>query len=152
MPDLVQPPVAVLERDLRIVLTANGVFAPPEYDYWELNLLAHNMLGAGGGGPSPVATTLVQGITKVDHNSGGDPVALTSAGHGAAADPHTQYALDSEKAQPNGIATLDAGTKVPVAQLPVATTVAKGVGRVDNNSAGVWTFQVVNVSAHNFTA
>lgn len=53
--------------------------------------------GPAGGGAS-VATTAAQGIVKVDHNSAGDPVALTAAGHGAAADPHSQYALDTDLA------------------------------------------------------
>lgn len=37
--------------------------------------------------------------------------------HEAAADPHTQYQRESEKAAASGYASLDAGTKVPTAQL-----------------------------------
>lgn len=73
-------------------------------------------------GLTPTATTLLQGKAKVDHDSAGDPVALTSAGHGSAADPHTQYQQESEKAAANGYASLDAGTKVPIAQIPTGAT------------------------------
>lgn len=38
--------------------------------------------------------------------------------HEAAADPHGQYQKESEKGAANGYAGLDAGSKVPVAQLP----------------------------------
>lgn len=46
--------------------------------------------------------------------------------HVAAADPHTQYVLDSEKGQPNGVATLDATGKVPMAQLPATSVFPVG--------------------------
>lgn len=49
------------------------------------------------------------------------------AAHEAAADPHTGYQRESEKGAASGYASLDAGTLVPVAQLPAATTAAKGV-------------------------
>lgn len=114
----------------------------------------------GVGGSTPVATTNTQGKAKVDHDSAGDPIALTSSGHGSAADPHSQYALDTEKGQANGIATLDAGGKVPAGQLAsgtpdgtlflrddrtwaaaggataTATTAAQGKVKVDHDSAG----------------
>lgn len=44
-------------------------------------------------------------------------------------DPHTQYQQESEKAAASGYASLDAGTKVPIAQIPTGTsgtTVALG--------------------------
>ncbi len=47
--------------------------------------------------------------------------------HEAAADPHTGYQRESEKGAASGYASLDAGTLVPVAQLPAGTTAAKGV-------------------------
>jgi hypothetical protein len=47
--------------------------------------------------------------------------------HVAAADPHTVYQKESEKGAASGYASLDAGTLVPVAQLPAGTTAAKGV-------------------------
>lgn len=68
------------------------------------------------------ATTAARGTVKVDNNSAGDPVALTSAGHGAAADPHTQYQKESEKGAASGYASLDAATKVPIAELPTGAT------------------------------
>lgn len=42
------------------------------------------------------------------------------ASHAAAADPHTGYQKESEKAQANGYASLDGTGKVPAAQLPAA--------------------------------
>jgi len=41
--------------------------------------------------------------------------------HEAAADPHTGYQKESEKGAANGYAALDAGTKVPTAQLGTGT-------------------------------
>jgi hypothetical protein len=76
------------------------------------------------GGGVPVATTAVQGKVKVDDNSAGDPQALTAAGHGTAADPHPQYALDSEKGAANGIATLDAAGALAASEIPSSLTVA----------------------------
>lgn len=42
--------------------------------------------------------------------------------HIAAADPHPQYALDTEKGAANGIATLDASGTIPDAQIPAGIT------------------------------
>lgn len=44
------------------------------------------------------------------------------ATHAAAGDPHTGYQKESEKASASGYASLDADTKVPIAQLPTGTT------------------------------
>lgn len=77
----------------------------------------------------PVATTAARGALRADHNEAGNPAALTASGHGAAADPHPQYALDSEKGAVSGIATLDGAGKLTAAQLPLgtsATTAAAG--------------------------
>lgn len=77
----------------------------------------------------PVSTTAVIGAHKVDNNSAGDPIALTASGHGAAADPHPQYAQDVEKGAVSGIATLDGAGKLVSSQLPLgasATTAAAG--------------------------
>ena len=49
---------------------------------------------------------------------------------GLADDDHTQYQKESEKSAANGYASLDAGTLVPVAELPAATTAAKGVAEL----------------------
>lgn len=83
----------------------------------------------GSSGSTPVATTLVTGTSRVDNDGGGDPVALTSAGHLLDADPHPQYALDTEKGAASGIATLDGSSKLTASQLPLgtsATTAAAG--------------------------
>lgn len=50
-------------------------------------------------------------------------------GHVSASDPHTQYQKESERGVANGYASLDANTKIPVAQIPTGTaagTVATG--------------------------
>lgn len=39
-------------------------------------------------------------------------------------DPHTQYQRESEKAAASGYASLDASTKIPIAQIPTGTTSA----------------------------
>lgn len=71
----------------------------------------------GTSSSSGVATTTANGVVRVDNNSSGAPVALTSVGHGAAAAPHA------------GHATLVSG-KVPTAQLGAgaagATTFLRG--------------------------
>lgn len=45
------------------------------------------------------------------------------AAHVADSDPHTQYQKESEKGAASGYASLDSGTKVPAAQLPIGTDV-----------------------------
>lgn len=42
--------------------------------------------------------------------------------HNVAADPHTGYQKESERAAASGYASLDSGTKVPIAQVPTGTT------------------------------
>lgn len=59
-----------------------------------------------------------------DHSPGGvDDISAT-------------YQAKSEKGQANGYASLDSGTKVPVAQLPDATTSAKGIVQLAGDLAG----------------
>lgn len=141
-------PPTLLEVSIRKVAATHGRFPPDHLDVdgvgeWLINDLYANQ---GGGGPHthdaadittgtlasarlPVATTAARGATKVDNDSAGDPVALTSSGHGAGADPHPQYALDAEKGAASGIATLDAGGKLASGQIPfgnTATTVRAG--------------------------
>ena len=86
------------------------------------NFLREDGTWAVAGGSTPVATTTIQGKAKVDHDSAGDPIALTQAGHESAADPHSAYALDSEKGAASGIATLDAGGKHTSGQVPFGST------------------------------
>lgn len=84
---------------------------------------------SGGGSSTPTATTTVAGKSRVDNDSAGDPQALTAAGHLLDADPHPQYALDTEKGAASGLATLDASSKLTASQLPLgtsATTAAAG--------------------------
>ena len=47
----------------------------------------------------------------------------TIADHNDDADPHPGYQKESEKAAANGYAGLDAGSKVPAAQLPIGVDV-----------------------------
>lgn len=59
----------------------------------------------------------------------GDAAAALDAAHVAAGDPHTVYQKESEKGAASGYASLDSGTKVPIAQIPTGTsgsTVALG--------------------------
>lgn len=57
------------------------------------------------------------------HSSGGtDPISHNNLADLTVGDPHTQYALDSDKGAANGYASLDAGTKVPIAQIPTGTS------------------------------
>lgn len=62
-----------------------------------------------------------------DHTAAADPhtayaldTDLTT--HAGAADPHTGYQKESEKSAANGYASLDATTKVPIAEVPTGTT------------------------------
>lgn len=57
---------------------------------------------------------------------GGDPISHNNLAGLTTGDPHTQYILDIERAAASGVCSLDASTKVPVAQLPSATTTAIG--------------------------
>lgn len=79
------------------------------------------------------ATELVSGVASVNGftgdvvldaaDVGAEPAGTASSAvgaHVAAPDPHPQYLLDSEKGAANGVATLDAGSKIPLAQLPAA--------------------------------
>jgi len=71
-------------------------------------------------------TDLTAGLVGKE-NTGTAAAAITA--HEAAADPHTGYQKETEKAAANGYASLDATTKVPVAQVPTGTsgtTVALG--------------------------
>lgn len=49
-------------------------------------------------------------------------VATAVSDHAALADPHTGYQKESEKAAASGYASLDASTKVPIAQIPTGST------------------------------
>jgi hypothetical protein len=76
--------------------------------------------------------------------------AAAVAAHAAAADPHAGYQLESEKGAANGYASLDAGGKVPSAQLPAAgsdpwTYVVLGSDFISSNATAV------NVTGLNFT-
>ena len=68
------------------------------------------------------ATTLTRGSVKVDNDSGGNPVALTSAGHGADADPHGQYQKESEKDANNGYLGADANARLASTRLTMSAT------------------------------
>ena len=80
------------------------------------------------------ASQVLSKVDATDYNAQWvTPTVYETAGavatHAAAADPHTGYQKESEKAAANGYASLDASTKVPVAQLPTGAsggTVATG--------------------------
>lgn len=62
------------------------------------------------------AVGVANNYSRGDHTHGtmADPVPA----HVALADPHTQYQQESEKGAASGYASLDAGSKLPLAQLP----------------------------------
>ena len=99
---------------------------------------------AGGGGASwggitgtlSAQTDLQSALdakSATSHNHAGtyEPAGTVST-HAAAADPHTGYQRESERAAANGYASLDANTRVPTAQLGTgsadATTFLRGDG------------------------
>ena len=65
-------------------------------------------------------TGLVSDLTALDAAT--DAVASDLASHIAAGDPHTTYQKESEKSAANGYASLDAGTKIPIAEIPTGTS------------------------------
>lgn len=73
-----------------------------------------DVVSAAGSGHPDLAT----------HDALGLATDAELATHAAAADPHTGYQKESERAAASGYASLDAGTKVPLAQLPTGTTAA----------------------------
>lgn len=81
-----------------------------------------------GGSDALVLSSIAGTITAGQHGSpAGDlhpSYALDAdlAAHEAAADPHTGYQRETEKAAASGYASLDAATKVPIAQVPTGTT------------------------------
>src|SRR5688572_12357962 len=74
---------------------------------------------AGPAGPpgAPGGVTSYNGRVGVVVPVAGDAVIDINA-HVALADPHVQYQKESEKGAASGYASLDAGTKVPSAQIP----------------------------------
>lgn len=59
--------------------------------------------------------------TDIGAASSGD-ITTAITNHEGAADPHTGYQKESEKAAASGYASLDASTKVPIAQVPTGTS------------------------------
>jgi hypothetical protein len=91
---------------------------------------ADNEAHAAAADPHPGYLTPAEGNAAYDA-TGAAAAAQTAAEsfatsavstHAAAADPHTGYQKESEKAAASGYASLDVGTKVPIAQLPTGTT------------------------------
>jgi hypothetical protein len=104
----------------------------------------------GGGTPADTAPPAVAGASaagastdyaREDHTHAGAAVSHTHAigdlpgtlatdaevtatitAHEAATDPHTGYQKESEKGAASGYASLDAATKIPIAQVPTGTT------------------------------
>lgn len=80
---------------------------------------ASSVVAATTFGLSPAAGTATQ-YARQDHTHGApaDPIPA----HVAVSNPHTQYQLDSAKGVANGYPSLDAGTKIPIAQVPTGST------------------------------
>jgi hypothetical protein len=77
--------------------------------------------------PTIVTPTISSsGFTNATHThaaaSSGGTIAHSALTGLTTGDPHTQYQLESEKAAASGYASLDASTKVPIAQVPTGTT------------------------------
>jgi hypothetical protein len=88
------------------------------------------------------------GISSLHHTigSGANQAAAGNHGHSyeasgavstheGAADPHTGYQRESEKAATNGYASLDGSTKIPIAQVPTGTS-SSTVSLGDHTHAG----------------
>jgi hypothetical protein len=56
-----------------------------------------------------------------DHDSDYEAAGAVAT-HAGASDPHTGYQKESERAAANGYASLDADTKIPIAQVPTGST------------------------------
>lgn len=69
--------------------------------------------------------------------------------HAAAADPHAGYQKESEKGAASGYASLDGGTKVPVAQVPVmvASGASHAAGAVPDPGASAGTTKFLREDA-----
>jgi hypothetical protein len=81
-------------------------------------------------------------LASISGGSSGDGVAL----HEAAADPHPGYQRESERAQPNGYASLDGTGRVPTGQLPPATTSIQGAVILETGSADTSASHVVTAN------
>lgn len=70
-----------------------------------------------------IPATFAPSAHATSHSSGNtDPISHANLAGLTTGDPHTQYQQESEKAAANGYASLDAGTKVPIAQIPTGAT------------------------------
>lgn len=115
---------------------------------------------ASGGGaplsdedPLPLAAVADPGVSteasRADHVHPLDGLASETyvdgavAAHEALADPHAGYQKESEKGAAGGYASLDGTTLVPVAQLPDATTLAKGIVKLAGDLAGTAALPVI---------
>lgn len=94
------------------------------------------------------------GSTLTVKTSRADPAGTTDtalANHVAAADPHTGYQKESEKASANGYASLDAGAKVPTAQLGSGTANSTTFLRGDQSYASPTASVAINSTSVAFT-
>jgi hypothetical protein len=71
----------------------------------------------------------VPATTEAQINAAATSIAETAsdaavAAHVAESDPHTAYQKESEKGSANGYASLNASTKVPIAEIPTGATAA----------------------------
>jgi hypothetical protein len=68
-----------------------------------------------------IADTAALSTTSHDHDADYEATGAVAT-HAGLADPHTGYQKESEKSAASGYASLDVGTKVPIAELPTGTT------------------------------
>ena len=131
----------LINGDVRIVsdwVKYNGFGTFPTTGPAGDNYFVDVIFEAGSAPPDPWPVAVQSGAaTTHSHVEADLPTTLatdtevTSAitTHAAAADPHTGYQKETEKAAASGYASLDGSTKVPIAQLPTgtsSTTVAIG--------------------------
>lgn len=64
----------------------------------------------------------ISDVTGLQTALDGKAASAVVTDHVSLADPHTQYQKESEKAAANGYASLDAGAKVPIAQVPTGSS------------------------------
>ena len=112
--------------DLSIAATASGAPADATYLVTTANatLSAEVVVGATPGGElggtwgSPTVDATHSGSSHAAVQAAAEATAAAAlSAHEAAADPHTGYQKESEKAAANGYASLNASTRVPTAQL-----------------------------------
>lgn len=109
-----QPTTGINEGDL--------CFTMDSHKLWRRTNAAWVEVGGGTGSVDWADITNKPATFPPDTHNHDAAIASAIATHEAASDPHTSYQRESEKGAANGYAGLDAGTKVPVAQLPTGSS------------------------------